>query len=181
MLILDIPSCEMFDEETDRFITVKEQTIKLEHSLLSVSKWESKWCKPFLDKNPKTKEETLDYVKCMIITPMKNYDVVSSFTSEQFNKISEYIDSPMTATTVKTFNDNKPPSREIITSELIYYWMVAHGIPFECEKWHINRLLTLIKVCNAKNQPEKKMSRVQTAKMQSALNAQRRAKLKSKG
>lgn len=181
MLILDIPSCEMFDEENDRFIEVKAQSIKLEHSLLSVSKWESKWCKPFLDKKPKTKEETLDYIKCMIITPMKDYDVVSSFGPEQFNKISDYIDSPMTATTVKFFNEKKNPTGELVTSELIYYWMVAHGIPFECEKWHINRLLTLIKVCNAKNQPEKKMGKINAAKMQSSLNAQRRAMMHSKG
>lgn len=180
MLILDVQETELFDESTDRFITIRKQSVKLEHSLVSISKWEAKWCKPFLDKEKKSRDELLDYIRCMIINPVKDQDIVLGFTDSEINKIIDYINAPMTATTV-TFLEKQPPSREIITSELIYYWMITAGIPFECEKWHINRLFALIKICGAKNAPKKKGFSRSQAQMQAELNAQRRAKLRSKG
>lgn len=180
MLVLNIQASELFDEETDRFIMIKPQTVKLEHSLVSISKWEAKWCKPFLDKSQKTRDEVLDYIRCMIINPLKDQDVVLGFTNKDINKVIDYINAPMTATTV-TFFETQKSRRETITSELIYYWMISAGIPFECEKWHINRLFALIKICGAKNAPKKKGYNANYAKMQSDLNAKRRAMLNSKG
>lgn len=180
MLVLDIPETEMFDEENDKFVYIKKQTIKLEHSLISISKWEAKWQKPFLSKNNKTREEILDYIRCMFLTPSQNKNVVLALSVEDINKIMDYINSPMTATTV-TFFDNKPKVKEeTVTSELIYYWMITAGIPFECEKWHINRLFALLKICSAKNAPKKKMTK-EMMNSQAALNAKRRAAMNSKG
>lgn len=181
MLVLDIPDMELFDESTDKFITIKAQTLKLEHSLISISKWESKWQKPFLTKEKKTKEELLDYIKCMIVNPLQNSDVVDYLPGNEVNKIVDYIDSPMTATTVTFFDDKKPkPKAETVTSELIYYWMISAGVPFECEKWHLNRLFALLKICSAKSAPNKKASK-DVMRSQAALNAARRAKYNSKG
>lgn len=181
MLVLNIPEKELFDESTDRFIKIKAQTLKLEHSLISISKWESKWLKPFLKKEKKSKEELLDYIKCMITNPVQDVDVVRYLSNNELNKITEYINSPMTATIVTFFDDNEPKNKkETITSELIYYWMITAGIPFECEKWHINRLFALLKICSAKNAPKKKMTK-DIAQSQAALNAKRRADLKSRG
>lgn len=182
MLVLDIPEMELFDESTDRFITIKPQTLKLEHSLISISKWESKWLKPFLTKDEKTKEELLDYIKCMLVNPLQNYDVISYLSASNINKIINYINSPMTATTITFFEGEQVAKKgETITSELIYYWMISAGIPFECEKWHINRLFSLLKVCSAKNAPKKKTNTPEYMRSQAALNAKRRAKMKSKG
>ena len=180
MLVLDIPETELFDEENDKFVYIKKQTIKLEHSLISISKWESKWQKPFLSKDKKTREEILDYIRCMFLTPLQDKNVILGLSVDDINKIMEYIDSPMTATTV-TFFDNKPKTKEeTVTSELIYYWMITAGIPFECEKWHINRLFALLKICSAKNAPKKKATK-EMMNSQAALNAKRRAAMKSKG
>ena len=183
MLELYIPEKELFDEEADRFISVKEQHLKLEHSLVSISKWESRWLKPFFDKKEKkTREELLDYIRCMIVNPAKNYDVVAALSSDDVRRIVDYINNPQTATTV-TFliKEKKPRKQENVTAELIYYWMIKAGIPFECDKWHISKLFALIKVCGAKNDTGKKGTSTEYAQAQSALNAQRRAKLKSKG
>ena len=152
MLRITIPSVEMYDDSKNEYIYTKEQTLQLEHSLVSLSKWESKWCKPFLTKEAKTIEETIDYVKCMTLTQNVDPSVYNYLTNENLAEISAYIEAPMTAT---TFSDNKQDgrSREQVTAELVYYWMVALNIPFECQKWHLNRLLTLIRVCNIKNQP----------------------------
>lgn len=185
MLRITIPPVvsEEFNENTNEFIytTVrKEQTLQLEHSLLSLSKWESKWCKPFFSNKDKTDEEILDYVKCMTLTPNVEPDVYTRLTVSNFAEILEYINAPMTATTFST-NQNNKNGREIITAELIYYWMIALNIPFECQKWHINRLLTLIKVCNIKNAPPKKMSKSDIMRRNAALNASRRNQLHSKG
>lgn len=180
MLVLDIPETELFDEENDKFVYIRKQTIKLEHSLISISKWESKWQKPFLSKEKKTREEILDYIRCMFLTPSQDKNVILGLSVDDINKIIEYIDSPMTATTV-TFFDNKPKTKEeTVTSELIYYWMITAGIPFECEKWHINRLFALLKICSAKNAPKKKATK-EMMNSQAALNAKRRAAMKSKG
>ena len=180
MLEITIKSCELFDSEKEKFITIPEQTIKLEHSLVSLSKWESKWCKPFLSKEDKSYEETIDYIKCMTLTQNVNSIVYENLTSENIRQINEYIDAPMTAT---TFYDDKNSkhSREIVTAELIYYWMISLQIPFECQKWHLNRLLTLIKVCSIKNEPPKKMSTRDVMSRNAALNAARRKRLNTKG
>lgn len=170
MLQISIPAQEYFDERTEEFINVKAYTLQLEHSLISISKWEAKWQKPFLGKEEKTEEETIDYIRCMTIT--QNVDPMAYYAipRDELERIKAYIHAPMTATWFND-HDNRPPTRKIITSELIYYWMVANSIPFECEKWHFNRLMTLIRICGEKNQPPKKMSKQD----RKALMAQRRA------
>lgn len=180
MLTITIPATEKFDEIKGEFVYAKEQTLQLEHSLISISKWESKWCKPFLGKQEKTAEEIIDYIKCMTLNPNISDDVYGCLTQANVNAINEYIGAPMTAT---YFSDDKKQksSREIVTAELIYYWMIALNIPFECQKWHLNRLLTLVKVCNIKNTPPKKMSKRQTASRYAQLNAARRQQLNSRG
>lgn len=180
MLYITIPATDMFDEKTSEFFTLKEQTLQLEHSLVSLSKWESKWNKPFLTKNEKTIEETIDYIKCMTITQNVNPIYYKCLSNKNIQTIDNYIDAPMTATTFR--NDiSKTHSREIVTSELIYYWMISLNIPMECQKWHLNRLLTLIRVCNIKNTPPKKMSGKDIMSRNAALNAVRRKRLNSKG
>lgn len=180
MLQITIPAVELWDERKQEFVTTKEQTLQLEHSLVSLSKWESKWCKAFLTKQEKTFEETLDYIKCMTITQNVDPEVYNRLTNENIEEINKYIEAPMTAT---YFSDDKTAksSREQITAELIYYWMIALNIPFECQKWHLNRLLTLIKVCNIKNQPPKKRSRKEIMSRNAALNAARRKQLNTRG
>jgi len=180
MLRITIPAVEQWDEAKQEFIYTKEQTLSLEHSLVSISKWESKWCKPFLTKQEKTFEETLDYIKCMTLTQNVDPEVYNYLTNENIKEINEYIGAPMTAT---YFSDEKTSkiSREQVTAELIYYWMIALNIPFECQKWHLNRLLTLIKVCNIKNQPPKKRSKKDIMSRNAALNAARRKRLNTKG
>ena len=145
MLTITIPATEEFDEVKGEFVYTKEQTLQLEHSLISISKWESKWCKPFLAKGDKTFEETIDYIKCMTLNKNVDDEVYRCLTSDNVAAINEYIGAPMTATTFSG-NEHGKKNGEQITSELVYYWMVALNIPFECEKWHINRLLTLIRV-----------------------------------
>jgi len=179
MLKLYIPSRELFDESRGEFSHTKGHVLQLEHSLVSLSKWESKWEKPFLNQDKKTVNETLDYIRCMTITQNVDDAVYSSLTQEDVNKVNAYIEKPMTAT---TFRDEKGKiNREIITSEIIYYWMIALNIPMECQKWHLNRLLTLINVCNIKNQPKKKMSTKEYLAQRRALNAARRKRHNSTG
>lgn len=180
MLQLTIPTVELFNEETQEFVSVEGQTLQLEHSLVSLSKWESKWNKAFLSREEKTYEETLDYIQCMTITKNVKPEVYDCLTEDQIKQINSYIEAPMTAT-VFSQDPHGKAGREIITSELIYYWMISLQIPFECEKWHLNRLLTLIKVCSIKNAPPKKMSKGATMKQYAALNAARRQKYNSKG
>lgn len=173
-----INETEFWDSKNECFINIEPQVLNLEHSLISISKWESKWHKPFLTDKPKTSEELIDYIKCMTINHNVHPLVYRSIPSNVLEEILEYIEDPMTATTVK-----EPPGkkgREIVTSELVYYWMIAFNIPMECEKWHFNRLITLIKVCEAKNNPKKK-GRRESIEEYRALNKARRAKLKSKG
>ena len=180
MLPITIPATELYDEYNQIFINVKEQTLHLEHSLVSLSKWESKWHKPFLVKTKKTFEETIDYVRCMTITQNVNSEVYKCLTNENIQSINEYIEDPMTATWFS--KDRKTKSNgEQITSELIYYWMISLNIPFECQKWHLNRLLTLIQVCDEKNKPPKKMSKKEIMSRNAALNAARRKQMNTKG
>lgn len=180
MLQITIPAMEYYDETKDEFSSTKEQTLQLEHSLVSISKWEAKWHKAFLSKQDKTYEETLDYIRCMTITQNVNPEVYTRLTRANIEQVNEYISAPMTAT---YFADDKSakPSRETVTAELIYYWMIALNIPFECQKWHLNRLLTLIRVCNVKNTPPKKRSKKEIMNQNAALNAARRKQLNTKG
>lgn len=180
MLQITVPATDLWDEENETFISTKEQTLQLEHSLISLSKWESKWCKAFLSKDEKSYEETLDYIKCMTLTQNVDPMVYRCLTRDNIAEVNKYIEAPMTAT---YFNEDKngKKSREVVTSELIYYWMIALTIPFECQKWHLNRLLTLIRVCNIKNAPPKKMSKRDIMSRNAALNAARRQQFNSKG
>ena len=180
MLQIVIPGQELWDEQKQEFINTKEQVLQLEHSLISLSKWEAKWCKVFLSRQEKTQEEIIDYIKCMTITPNVDPEVYNHLTRENIKEIEDYIAAPMTATYFSSDNAGKS-SREQVTSELIYYWMIALNIPFECQKWHLNRLLTLIRVCNIKNQPPKKMSKREIMSRNAALNAARRQQLNTKG
>lgn len=182
MLQITIPAFEGFDNRTGEFIYEKEQVLCLEHSLVSLSKWESKWHKPFLSSEQKSTEEVLDYVRCMTITQNVDPKVYTRLTEANVKEINAYIEDPMTATWFNKGN-NQPSKKnsEQITSELVYYWMVALQIPFECQKWHLNRLLVLIRICNIKNQPAKKMNRREVASRNTALNAARRKQLGSSG
>lgn len=180
MLKVTIPAIELYDETINEFVSSKEQVLTLEHSLVSLSKWESKWCKPFLTKEAKTTEETIDYIRCMTITQNVDDKVYNYITNDIVREVSTYIEAGMTAT--KFSNNNGTVNREIITAEVIYYWMIALNIPFDpCQKWHLNRLLTLINVCNIKNSPPKKMSRKELASRNAALNAARKKSLHSEG
>lgn len=181
MLQITIPATEMWDEINERFVRTKEQTLSLEHSLVSVSKWEAKWHKSFLSsKEPKTMEETLDYIMCMTLTQNVNPEVYSRLSRENFKAINDYIENPMTATQIYE-NKGGGHNQEKITSELIYYWMIALNIPMECQKWHLNRLLTLVRVCNIKNKPPKKMSKRQLMSRNASLNAARRQRMNTSG
>lgn len=181
MLVLKVPKIELWDEQKEEISYVDETTIKLEHSLISISKWEAKWHIPFMDKtHKKTIEQTIDYIKDMCLTPNVPDFIFSHLGEENYNLITEYITNPMTAT---WFSDSgkKSTNREVITSELIYYWMVAYNIPSEYQKWHLNRLLTLIQICDRKNQPKKKMSKAEILSSQAALNKARRARYGTSG
>lgn len=182
MLKIIIPAFEQYDERNDEFINVKEQSLHLEHSLVSLSKWESKWCKSFLStKEEKTTEEVLDYIVCMTITQHVNPIVYTQLTDKHIQQIQQYIEAPMTATTIRS--KEQTINREIITAEIIYYWMVALNIPFECQKWHLNKLLTFVNVCMIKSQDpnKKKLSRKELLTRNAALNEQRKKALNTKG
>ena len=179
MLEIIIPGLELYNEETNEFTCYDDVKLELEHSLVSISKWESKWCKPFLDGKDKTLDEIVDYVRCMTISDNIESNVYDRLTEENLVVINEYIGRPMTATTFN--NEKKSTGREIITSEIIYYWMVSFNIPFECQYWHLNRLLTLIKVCNVKNNPPKKMSQKEILARNKALNDARKRELGTRG
>ena len=184
MLQITIPAFSYFDERTEEFYEVdKDTTLQLEHSLKSISKWEAKWHKPFIGNTrtpPKTNEELLDYVRCMTLTQKVNPDVYLGIPGDVMQQITSYIEDSMTATWFSD-EETKKFNSETITAEIIYYWMVALNIPFECEKWHLNRLITLIKVCSIKNQPPKKMSRSKALANRKALNAARRKHFNTNG
>lgn len=181
MLRITVPAVEGWDSKNNEFVELKpEVTLELEHSLVSLQKWESKWCKPFLSRAEKTDDEILDYIKCMTLTENINSEVYDRLSAENIKEITTYINAPMTAT---TFSDDKSGkgSREVITAEIIFHWMIALNIWYECRNWHINQLLALIKTCNIKNSPKKKRSTKDINSQYAALNAARRKKLNSKG
>lgn len=180
MLQITVPGVELWDEGAQEFIYSKEQTLQLEHSLISLSKWESKWCKPYLDKKEKTYEEIMDYIRCMTLTPNVKPEVYKCLTEDNMKDIENYINAPMTATYISEDKHGRG-NREVVTSELIYYWMISLQIPIEFQKWHLNRLITLIRVCNIKNAPPKKMGKRAIMNRNTALNAARRKRLNSRG
>lgn len=180
MLTIVIPETEEFDPITSTFTVYKREVLNLEHSLVSLSKWESKWKKPFLTDKEKTPEETIDYIRCMTVNNNVDPSVYGRLSMKAVQQINDYISDPMTATTFSE-DKNQKKNREVVTAELIYYWMVALQIPFECQKWHLNRLITLIRVCNIKNEPPKKMSKADIYRQNAALNAARRRMHGSKG
>lgn len=179
MLVINMPSIELYDEKKEEFITTEECTLELEHSLISLSKWESKWKIPFISNDNKTTEQVIDYIRCMLLDDSKK-DNIKYLTSENIKKINDYISDSMTATTF--YEENMSfRKKETITSELIYYWMVASNIPMECQNWHLNRLLTLIRICSIKNTPPKKMSKRDIMSRNKALNEARRNQLHTSG
>lgn len=180
MLSITIPGGELYDSKNNEFYEVKEKSLSLEHSLVSLSKWESKWHKPFLSKEKKTNEEMLDYIRCMTLTQNVSKRDYYRLTEKEFNEIEHYINDPMTATTFRE-DPNKPKSSKIITAEIIYYWMISLNIPMECQKWHLNRLITLIKVCNIENGPKKKMSKKDIYARNRSLNAARKRAMHTNG
>ena len=180
MLKIVIPEREFFNENTNQFEYSKPQEVTLEHSLISISKWESKWHKPFLDeKHQKTDEEFIDYVRCMSLTNIPE-EVFENISESNKAEIMMYINDSHTAT---WFAEDKtpPPSNKIITSEVIYSWMIQQEVPFECQKWHLNRLLTLIRVCSIENMPAKKMSPASILSQNTSLNKMRKAMLHTRG
>ena len=180
MLNITVPAIELFDEQKGEFVYGNEQKLQLEHSLVSLSKWEAKWHKAFLSKTDKTDEEMRDYIRCMTVTPNVDPNVYLRLTNENISQIKDYINNPMTATYVSDDKSSKG-GREVVTSELIYYWMISLNIPPEYQKWHLNRLMTLIRVCNAKNSPRKRRSRKEIASQYASLNAARKQQLNTRG
>jgi len=178
MLTIVVPGVEMFDDVTQEFTTEGDVILELEHSLVSLSKWESKYEKPFLGNDDKTSEEVVGYIEAMTMNEVPEV-VFQKLSAKHIATINEYIDAKMTAT---WFHDRpNPPNREVITAEVIYYWMIAFNIPFECERWHLNRLFTLIRVCSIKNEKPKSMSKAEISRQNAELNAQRRAQYGTRG
>lgn len=179
MLTIQISGTELYDEVRNEFIEVKPQTIVLEHSLVSISKWESKFHKPYLNQKKFTEEETEYYLKCMTLTQNVDPNLYKALSFDNARDIKEYMDNVMTAT---TFKEEKSKGKDpIITAELVYYWMICYNIPFECQKWHIRKLLALIKVCQLKNSPQQKMSKQEIYARNRSLNEARRKKFNTKG
>ena len=179
MLLITIPPSELYNSRTNEFINSSGGTLRLEHSLVSVSKWEAKYHKPFLTKEPKTPAESIEYIKCMTLTQNVDDKVYNGVNDEIIDQVDAYLKDSMTASWI-TKEDQKT-SRETVTSELIYYWMIALGIPMECQKWHLNRLFMLIQICNEKNKKPKKMGTKDLAIRNRALNAARKKKYHTRG
>ena len=181
MLQITIPISEGYDEAKDEFLVTDSVTLRLEHSLVSASKWEAKYEKPFLVDEKKTNEEALDYIGMMILPGDFPDNILDHLTEEHIKTIDAYIGSKQTATWFGEAPDNGSKPKRVITTEIIYYWMIALNVPVEFENWHLNRLLTLIKVCNIENAPKEKMSRSQQAAQWRTLNAQRRKAMNTSG
>lgn len=182
MLKLTVLGREWYDESREEFVRSDDCTLTLEHSLLSISKWESKWKIPYLDdSNPKTNEQVIDYIRCMTINQVSNPFVYYNIPPSQMTIINEYIQEQKTATFIRRAKQSRPLVKEPITSELIYYWMISYNIPFECQKWHLSRLLMLIDVCAFKSEKPNRMSKHDIAKRNAELNKARRAKYHTRG
>ena len=181
--IIHVPEQEFFNNETNEFHYIKETTFKIEHSLVAIAKWESKWHVAFLDdKTEKTNEMIIDYIRCMTISQNVNPEVYYHLPESVIKDINDYIGDPMTATTFNTRQDNRINNGEFITNEIVYYWMIASNIPLECEKWHFNRLMTLIRVCSEKNNPDKKkMNKRDIFNQNRALNEARKKAMHTRG
>lgn len=180
MIQITIPGGELFDQKTNEFVKFKTTTLNLEHSLISISKWEAKHKKPFLQTGNRSADEIADYIACMSMAQTIDPRIIYKAPAKEIQRVAEYIDDPMTATTFKE-DPSQPKSHQIVTSELIYYWMIAYNIPFECQKWHLSRLLTLIRICGIKNAPPKKTSKAEMMRRRSQINAERRSRLHTKG
>lgn len=179
MLKITIPASEQYDPVNNEFIYTKETTLTMEHSLISLSKWEEKWKKPFLSKEEKTQEESLDYLRCMTITQNVDPNVYKAIDPPTMKIINDYMEDTHTATWFS--ESSNAPSRDIITAEILYYSMFANGVDIECAKWHLNKLMTLLRVFAEKNKPDKKMSRADLFSKQRALNKARRKRLRTRG
>ena len=179
MLKIVVGGKEAFDESSNQFVILGGTVIELEHSLVSLSKWESRFEKPFLDKGEKTSAEVLGYIRAMAINEVSE-ETFSKLSDANVSEINAYIDAKMTATWFRE-EHSAPPTREVITAELIYHWMISFQIPWECEMWHLNRLFTLIRVCNLKQAKPKKMGRAEVAQRNRELNAQRKSRLHTSG
>lgn len=180
MLTLHLNNVELFDNDTNEFITLPEKEVVLEHSLEAISKWEMVFKKPYLSEETKSIEEENFYIKCMSSDTMDDIDI-KYLSAENRNKIALYLEDKATATWFSEKEKKSVNKKETITSELIYYWMIECNIPFECEKWNVHRLLTLIRVCGVKMSGDKKMSKKDIMAQNRMLNAQRRARMGSKG
>lgn len=182
MLELIVSGDEYFNEETGEFEYTNDVRLQMEHSLISIAKWEAKHHKAYLSRrNNKTYDEMIDYFRCMTINKVSDPNVYDRISKQQMTEIEEYLNDPMTATYIPTDNSDGPIGNETITAELVYYWMISYNIPPEYRKWHINQLMALINVCGRKNSPPKKQSTADIQRRNARLNAERRAKLKSKG
>lgn len=180
MLEIVILEDELYDQKTNKFIQIPESKLTLEHSLISVAKWEAKWHESYFDGPQRTTTQDLDYIRCMVVGPIKNERIFDALSLENLIAIREYINNPMTATTFNKRGTGRG-KKEKVTAEVIYSRMFSHGIPIECEKWHLNRLLTLLRVCDLQNSPRDKMSKKDTAAWNAEQNAARRAKLNTRG
>lgn len=176
MLEIRVTLEEGFDEESSKFVAASSFTVRLEHSLSSVSKWESVWEEPFLGKKEKTQKQTVSYIEMMILQDKLPPGVFQKLIAHHLEEIMNYVSADMTATKLHV-DPNSSQSRETITSELIYYWMISMNIPVQFEHWHLNRLITLIRVINLKNTPKKKMSAMERRN----LNRRRRQQLNTRG
>lgn len=181
MLKITVPETEFWDPRNEVFVPVKARTLQMEHSLVSISKWESKWEKAYLKKQQKTDEEALDYIRCMTVTPNVDPIVYYCLSVENLKEIDDYIAAPMTASHIHSNVNSEGTGKDVLTSDLIYYYMTAFNIPFECQKWHLNRLLTLIRICEVKNKNPKQRNLNSVAESNTALNAARRKMYNSKG
>lgn len=180
MLVLEIQGDEMWDEANSQFVYGEPLVLHLEHSLYAIAMWEAKWQVPFLDNKELTDEQLIDYIACMSENPLTE-DELSKLRPSHIKQVSDYMANKMSATWFSDRDKKAPGSSEVVTAELVYYWMAALQIPFSCDKWHFNRLMTLIRIASIKNQPPKKMSKSATVAQNNALNKARRAKMHSKG
>lgn len=180
MLTIVVQGDELWDEEAEKFCYTEDTVLQFEHSLVSLSKWEAKYHKLFLTKEPKTEEEMGGYIQAMLLTPDVPIEVFDRMTKEQFEELDAYINDPMTGSTISEMPQGSRTS-ERLSSELIYFWMSQYNIDISHKHDHLNRLFTLIKIHHAKTQKPKKMSKNARAQQMAELNAQRKAQMGTKG